>query len=125
MHINEYTDAECDACFYASTDYESFKSSIKNIVSYVESNSKSNIKKPCTRGVERYAKVNSAIIKERRSIAYDIVYDYQDDVPEYMAKLLVSSCSEMRMEARTRGFADEEAVKNRTKRCYDLDRILC
>jgi hypothetical protein len=112
MHINEYTDAECDACFYASTDFKSFKKSIKKILRYVEStSSKSNIKKPCTRGVERYSKVYSTIIKERRSIAYDIVCDYQDDVPEYMAKLLVSSCSESLMEARIRGFADEKAVK--------------
>ena len=111
MHLNEYTDAECNACFYSSGDYASFKKSIKNILSDVESNN-SNNKKAYTRGVERYAKVYSTIIKERRSIAYDIVYDYQDDVPEYMAKLLVSSWSEMRMEARTRGFADEEAVKN-------------
>ncbi len=48
MHINEYTDAECDACFYASTDYESFKSSIKNIVSYVETVSETNLTLPKT-----------------------------------------------------------------------------
>jgi hypothetical protein len=93
----------------------SFKKSIKNIVSYVESNN-SNSKKACTRGVERYAKANSATIRDRRSIAYDIVYHYQQDAPEYMSKLLMSSCSESQMEARIRGFDDEEAAKSKTRR---------
>jgi hypothetical protein len=109
MHINEYTDAEYDACFYTSTDYKSFKNSIKKLVSYVESTSNSSCIKPYTRGVDRYAKVNWTIIRERRSVTYDIVHNYQD-VSEYMAKLLKSSCTESQKEARIRGFADEDLV---------------
>jgi hypothetical protein len=111
MHINEYTDAERDACFYSKTDYKSFKYSIKEIVSYVENTSTSNSTKPCTRGLDRYAKVNWTIIRERRSIAYDIVYNYQD-VSEYMAMLLMSSNTESQMEARIRGCDDEDLVKS-------------
>jgi hypothetical protein len=111
MDIFEYTDTECDACFYTSTDYKSFKKLIKETVCYVGKTS-SNSKQPCTRGLERYTKGNSIIIKKRRSVAYEIVFDYQD-LPEFMAKkLLVSSCSEGHLEAHIRGLDDEEAAQS-------------
>jgi hypothetical protein len=117
IHINEYTEAEIDACYYSCEDFRAFKQDVKRTARMIEMKQKMDESVSCARGVESFTK-NALKMKSnnRRAASLAVLKEQECQFEETGricyddAKIAAIYSDAVRESATLTGLADEICI---------------
>lgn len=118
IHINDYTDAEIDACFYSCDEAKEFRQEARQTAKMLEDGLfEADTETQCIRGTECRTRENTKRRQQLRLASSFAVFDEQDEQyenkivdPEAIADSYRAACGPAMSAARAKALRDEMAV---------------